>query len=295
MGWELLRELRYRPRAGAAARPLCAGSGLARVKGGFWVVADDLNHLVFIPDGGGVGTGHRIFPGILPTDVEERKKLKKDLESLIDLGRGRLVAFPSGSKRRRHRGALVSLTGSGRLRGSAQVDFRPLMDILGELVPDLNIEGGFVRGSRLVLLQRGNGRAAFNAVVKMRLKAFERGMRTGEWRKSKLGLKVKLAPLGKWGKTRLTFTDGFCLDGRAYYASAAEAGDDVYADGEVRGSVVGILRKGAVAVPLARLAKEKIEGLAPGRRAKGKLELFAVTDADDPRRPSKLLRTWVRA
>ena len=92
--WDVLKLLRWRA-PGVSARVLSAGSGLARVYGGFWVVADDLNHLVRVPDGKGLGRGHRIFPGELPVDAAGRKRVKKDLESLIDLGGGRLVAFPS--------------------------------------------------------------------------------------------------------------------------------------------------------------------------------------------------------
>lgn len=294
MPWETLKDLRWRPHGGGKLRPLCAGSGLARVRGGFWVIADDLNHAVFIPDGKSPGAGRRIFPGTLPTDVKRRKKLKKDIESLIDLGGGKLVAFPSGSKHRRCRGALLDLNKTGRFRESVQIDFRPLMELLGKAVPDLNIEGGFVRGSRVILLQRGNGRAGFNGVVKMRLKAFTHGMKHGEWKKSSLGLKIKKIALGSFGKVALTFTDGFFLDGTAYYAAAAEAGDDTYEDGKIHGSAVGLLRKGGRPVELARLKGEKLEGLAPGRRMNGLLEIFAVTDDDDPSKPSKLMRTWIK-
>ncbi len=257
------------------------------------MVADDLNHLVWIPDGKGVGRGHRIFPGELPGDAASRKRVKKDLESLIDLGDGRLVAFPSGSKNRRCRGVLIRLTSSGALKSAREINFRALMNILGDSIPDLNIEGGYVRRKRLILLHRGNGKSRFNAVVKIRLSAFKRGLK-GAWKRSALDIKIRRVPLPRWDRVPLTFTDAFFLDGVAYFSAAAEAGNSTYADGKIIGSVIGILPKHKKKpVILARLAGEKIEGIAPGARVNGSLEIFAVTDGDDPKKLSRLFRTTV--
>ena len=290
--WETVKLLRWRASPGAL-RPLCAGSGLTRVRGGFWAVADDLNHVIRIPDGKGHGRGYRLFADEPALDAAGRKRVKKDLESLIDLGDGRLVAFPSGSKDRRCRGSLVGLNAKGGFKSALEIDFRPLMELLGSLVPDLNIEGGYVSRRRLVLLQRGNGRSGFNAVVKLRLKGFLKGLE-GRWRPSALRIRVRRVPLGSWGGTGLSFTDGFFHEGTAYFAAAAEGGKDTYRDGKVAGSVVGGMRKGLKPVILARLKGEKIEGLALKSVKDDLLEICAVTDADNPRRLSRLLRTWIK-
>jgi hypothetical protein len=289
--WETLKTLRWRPRGGRE-RPLCAASGLVRVAGAFWSVGDDLHHAVRIPDGRTPATGHRLFAGDPPADHARRKKLKRDLESIFDLGKGRLIAFPSGSKRRRARGALIRVDAQGRFKNAREINFRPLIDLLEEKIPDLNIEGGFTRGGRLVLLQRGNGKAGVNAVVKLSLNGFMEGLR-GRWRASRLRLKVKRKTVGRWGRVALGFTDGFFHDGVAYFAAAAETGKDTYKDGKVLGSVLGALPKGKPPVILSRLAGEKIEGLALRSVKDGRLEICAVTDNDDPRRPSRLLRTWI--
>jgi len=289
--WDILKPLRWR--LDGKTSPLCAGSGLARVRGGFWAIGDDLNHLIRIPDGKSLGKGYRLFPGLLPLDSVERKRVKKDLETLIDLGGGRLLAFPSGSKGHRCVGALVHLDSKGRYKSSREIDFKPLLDLLCESVPNLNIEGGYASRKWLVLLQRGNGRLAFNAVVKLRLKAFLKGLE-GRWRPSALRLRVKRVPLGSWGKVPLSFTDAFYHEGTAYFAAAAEAGKDTYRDGKVSGSVIGALPKGRKPVILARLKGEKIEGLALKSVKDDLLEICAVTDADDPRKASRLLRTWVK-
>lgn len=292
-GWDTLKLLRWRPSSGKELRSFCAGSGLVRIPGGFWAVADDVNHLIRIPDGKGSGRGYRMLPGEPPVNAARRKRVKKDLESLIDLGDGRLVAFPSGSKDRRCRGALIRLSSRGRFKSAHEIDFRPLMDLLGELIPDLNIEGGYVSRRKLILLQRGNGKAGYNGIVKMRLKGFLKGLE-GRWRASALHLRPKRVSLGRWGSVALCFSDGFFHDGVAYFSAAAESGDDTYRDGRIYGSVVGALPKGGKPVILARLKGEKIEGLALKSVKDDLLEVCAVTDNDDPRLASRLFRTWIK-
>ncbi len=288
--WDTLKPLRWR--LDGETYPLCAGSGLARVRGGFWAIGDDLNHLIRIPDGKSLGKGYRLFPGLLPLDPVERKRVKKDLETLIDLGEGQLLAFPSGSKDHRCIGALVHLDAKGRYKSSREIDFLPILELLAKSVPNLNIEGGYVSRKWLVLLQRGNGRAAFNATVKVRLKPFLKGLE-GRWRAAALRVRVRRVPLGSWGKVPLSFTDGFYHEGTAYFSAAAESGRHTYRDGRVSGSVIGALPKGKKPVILARLKGEKIEGLALKSVKDDLLEICAVTDADNPRRPSRLLRTWI--
>ena len=289
--WTELKRLSWSPGSGGKLRPFSAGSGLVRGEGCFWAVGDDLSHVIRIPDGAGACRGYRMFPENPPEDPVRRKKLKRDLEALIDLGDGRLVAFPSGSKRRRARGAVIRLDKKGRFKDAREVDFRPLIRLLERKIPDLNIEGGFVRGERLVLLQRGNGKAGYNATARLSLQAFRRGMK-GDW--SAARLKIRRRSLGRWGKVALCFTDGFWHDGAAYFAAAAEAGKDTYRDGAILGSVVGVIKKGCAPRVLSRLPKLKLEGLALRAQKDGWLELCAITDNDEPGRPAVLLRAWIR-
>ncbi|MDX6768607.1 MAG: hypothetical protein SF051_03685 [Elusimicrobiota bacterium] len=281
-GFAALRRLRWRVGAGPW-RPLCAASGLVKAGARLWVVADDLNHLVELPS----GRGRRLFPGELPRDAARRKKVKKDLEALIALPGRRLLAFPSGSKPRRVRGAVVSLDARGRWKGAREIDCAPLLAALDEVIPGLNIEGGFVAGEDLVLLQRGNGRRRFNALVRCELAAFLAWL---DGRRGPPRVRVRRARLGEWDGTPLSFTDGFFHDGAVYFSAAAEVTDDPVRDGEVMGSVIGLLApRGGVRV-LARLPKVKVEGLALDAALARELRVLAVTDADDPRRPSVLLR-----
>lgn len=266
-------------------RPLCSASGLASAGRRFWLVGDDLQHVVEL----GTGRGRRLFAGDLPRQAQARKAAKRDLESLIALPDGRLLAFPSGSKSCRTRGAVIAVDRGGRFVSSRQVELGPLLRRLGARVPGLNVEGGFASGRELVLLQRGNGRRRVDAELRLPLRGFLAALDgVRRWPP----FKVRRVALGDWDGVPLSFTDGFAWRGGALVAAAAERTDDPVLDGEVKGSVIGLLRKGRF-TPLLRLPGLKVEGLALLRGQGRALTLLAVTDADDAKRASRLLRLRV--
>jgi hypothetical protein len=283
--WRTVKTLRWTDESGLT-RPLCSASGLARVEGRHWAVGDDLQHVVDLR----TGRGHRLFPGELPRGPKARKKAKADLESLIALPGRRLLAFPSGSKRSRTRGALVMLDAKGRFVRARPLDLSPLIRRLDRRIPGLNIEGGFVRGGKLVLLQRGSGRKRFSALVALSLPHFLAAVdgRRGWPRR----LKVHRARLGEWDGVPLSLTDAFLHRGSVVVSAAAEDTQDPVRDGRVLGSVIGTLegRRRPRLRPLLRVPGLKVEGLALESRRGTRATLLAVTDADDPRKPSRLLR-----
>lgn len=268
------------------SRPLCSASGLAAAGRRFWLVGDDLQHAVEL----GTRRGRRLFAGDLPREPRARKAAKRDLESLIALPGRRLLAFPSGSKDCRTRGAVITVDRAGRFLCSRAVELGGLLRRLGERVPGLNVEGGFVSGRELVLLQRGNGRRRVDAELRLPLRPFLAALSGARpWPRR---FKLRRVALGDWDGVPLSFTDGFAWRGGAVVAAAAERTDDPVLDGEVKGSVIGRLHRSRF-TPLLRLPELKVEGVAPLRERGRSLTLLAVTDADDRRRPSRLLRLRV--
>lgn len=264
-------------------RPLCSASGLARAGRRFWLVGDDLQHAVEL----GTGRGHRLFAGDLPRERRARKAAKRDLESLIALPGRRLLAFPSGSKACRTRGAVLRLDADGRLLGTRAVEFAAFLLAAGRRVPGLNVEGGYVSGRELVLLHRGAGRRR-SARLLVPLAPFLAALDGRRpWPRR---LRVSRAELGDWDGVPFSFTDGFAWRGGALVSAAAELTDDPVDDGEVKGSVIGRLDGRGRFTPLLRVPRLKVEGLAPLREDARALTVLAVTDADDRRRASRLLR-----
>ena len=74
------------------------------------------------------------------------------------------------------------------------------------------------------------------------------------------------------------------------FTAVAEATDDSVADGACVGSVVGVMSaQGELLVRHALPDNEKIEGI-DARWRRGTVEVCLVTDADNPRVASRLLR-----
>lgn len=199
------------------------------------------------------------------------------------------MAFGSGSKRNRDRAVLVQLDEQGDpVTDPRHVDLSPLYSALRREFADLNIEGAFVAGGELCLLQRGNLRSPVNACVRYEWHAFERWLRD-DGPVPTLRSIVRL-DLGQIEGVPLCFTDGAALPGGGWvFCAAAEATADSYTDGRCVGSAVGVVSASGALIavqPLGLVCKtEGITATVDGDR----LEILLVTDTDDRSVPAQLL------
>ena len=278
---------------------LSAASGLVQVGARCYVVADDENHIGALdPDGNDPVQLLRVLEGDLPDDKTARTAAKADLETLVALRptrawpAGALFAIGSGSRPNRRRGVVLPLAGDGGIVVAARrvVDLAPLYAALSSELATLNIEGAVVAGDDFVLLHRGNGVGGVNACIAYdaaQLLAWLAGDGAGRAPEPR---SITPHALGAIAGVALAFTDATALPGGGWMFSAvAEASDDTYADGASSGSVIGFVRADGVLGRMHVVADApKIEGLS-ATVADGRLCLLAVTDADDPDRPSQLL------
>ncbi len=272
----------------SAPLPLCAASGLVIVGGWAHVVADDaLDGVSFALDAPSEpGRPWPLFDGRLPEEPAARKAAKPDAESLLQLPpspehpHGALLALGSGSRATRFRGSLVALGPDGLPQGAPQpLDLHPWFDPWMPGVREPNVEGAFVRGDQLLLLQRRNGQAGSNATV------------TWPWPLAPGGApRVTHWDLGLLDGVPLGFTDGCALpDGGWLFSAAAEDTEDAYQDGRCTGSVLGRVDPDGRLCGLWRLSvTAKVEGLAVQPLASA-WRVWMVTDADDPTRAASLL------
>jgi hypothetical protein len=271
-------------------RHLSAASGLVCANGLVYVIADDEHHLAVFDDAHTHGRTVRLFEGRLPSGMKARKKRKPDTETLALLPGGVLLTLGSGSRPKRCRGAWIALDDDGRpLRPARQVDLSPLYEPLREHFDDLNIEGAFVCGREFVLLQRGHAGGSPNASVRYALKNVLAWLFDGA--DAPAVLNRQRHRLGSVAGVPLGFTDGAALPGgRWVFTAVAEVTDDSVADGACVGSVLGVMSaQGEVLARHAMPNDEKIEGI-DARLQRGGIEFCLVTDADDPRIASQLLR-----
>lgn len=295
---EALRTLRLAPSADGVSH-LSAASGLALVGDLAYVVADDEHALgLFDRSGDAPGQLLTLFDEGLPGTYDERKARKADLEALAvlppldGLPHGALLAIGSGSKPNRCRGALMALDALGVVAGDARaVDFTDLYLPLRAHFPELNIEGLFVTGGALCLLQRGSKVSPANACIRFDLVEFGRWLvQAGA---APQAASIEDYPLGSIAGVPLTFTDGAGLPGPAggwVFCAAAEDTGNSYLDGACAGSAVGMVDShGVLHGPFTIAAPAKVEGIALDPRGTPGTVLL-VTDADDRQTPACLLR-----
>jgi hypothetical protein len=265
---------------------LSAASGLVVLRDRLHVIADDAHHLaVFDLAGEDPGCLIRLIDGDLPQVAGARKRVKPDFEILVALpGAAGLLALGSGSTPQRLRGVLIELPGADGASLVRPIDLQPLFAALAPVVPETNLEGAVLEGETLLLFNRGNMRFPKSHVVEVPLAGLLGGGPV------KVTLRAELA-LPFVAGVPLTVTDACRLaNGQVLLATVAEATADSFADGALAGAAIIELDPsfGIAAVhPLD--PPRKVEGiavLAEGERSR----LLCVTDADDPDRPSTLLR-----
>jgi hypothetical protein len=294
-----LQNLTLNPALHPRGQPhLSSASGLVRVGDCWYVVADDEHHLGVLPAHANASLRLlRLFPGDLPPKTAARKALKPDLETLAVLPAmpgyptGALLSLGSGSKPARERGLVIALDAQGRVSADMRTQVLDLSDLYAPLrdeFADLNIEGAFMDGGKLRLLQRGNKGDGRNACISLdwvHLSAWLTGAHAAPAASS-----IGYLDLGEVQGVPLGVTDATPLPGGAWaFSAVAENTQDSYHDGACVGSAIGIVGADGQVQALHTLhAAPKVEGIAAALRG-DTLTLTMVTDADDPEVASQLL------
>jgi hypothetical protein len=247
------------------------------------------------------GTLLRVFPGELPDKKKPRKKRKPDLEVLLRLPtfascpHGALLALGSGSTAQRYRAVLVPLGKHGEVSAAPRMlDASALYELLAQQFDELNLEGGWVHGDELRLLQRGNKGNSPNAVIHLDLQPLLASLSAGDPLPAIAPLGIQTMQLGHINNVPLCFSDGCgLLDGRWLFTAVAEDTDSAYEDGVCVGAAVGMVDADNQVQWIKQITPHyKIEGIDARQEADG-IHLLMVTDADDVAVPSSLLAVVV--
>lgn len=261
-----------------------SASGLIRLNGKFYVVADDDLNLISFTESETGFDRIKLFAGSLPEDPVARKKVKADLEALtLITSLDAILALPSGSKPNRNTGALIH---SGSV---AKIDFSGLFAALNEKIENLNLEGIVEFGNAIKLFQRGNAKGAKNSIITLQSDIFVAELRTGIVTAKSL-VEIQNCNLGQLNGVPLSFTDAAVWDSatgkKIVFLAAAEDTQSTYDDGEFGGAIFGILNEaGDIVCKEEILSPQKPEGLW----AENDIFYF-VTDADDPNKKSEFYR-----
>jgi hypothetical protein len=224
-----------------------------------------------------------LLPGELPEEHAARKAHKPDFEALLSMPDGSLLALGSGSTAQRRRSVRVELGPNPQVR---VLDFSELYAALERELPELNLEGGAVWGECVWLCSRGNSERRDDALIELELHGFCAAIAAGRAPDAAVLRSVRRVQLGELSGAPLSFTDLSVLRGQLVFSAAAEASANTYDDGEVTGSIVGVLS--ALGLPQwpEQIPGLKIEGIC----AADENTLFLVADADDRGSRAPLLR-----
>jgi hypothetical protein len=259
---------------------ISAASGLIESHGKFFVVADDENFLAIYDQRTQIGQVSQVFNEILPNEKALRKKNKHDIEALVLLPQqNKLLLVPSGSTPARQRGAIMSQAG----QFENEVSFHLLFSQLTKEFSEINIEGGVVIGDELYLFQRGNGPKNQNGIIILNLTAFLSNQ--------KLKLKILPIDLGTHKGINLSFTDATVAGTKILFLAVAEDSNSTYLDGQVVGSVLGMMNpSGEILCTTPLATSSKPEGLCYSSSEKC---FYVVTDDDNRDLPSSLFRGYL--
>ena len=278
---------------------IAAASGIVRAGNFRYVIADDECHVgVFPRRGRGAGRLVRVRAGSLPLEHEARKRQKPDFEAITVVPpfegcpAGALLLLPSGSRPKRCRGVVMPLAPDGSLSGAARdVDMRPLYRAIGAAFP-LNIEGAFIEGSHLALMQRANTKRAINARVRIALRPFVDALENDRPPPRSALLDLQPFALGSIGGVPLGFTDAAALPSGGFaFTAVAEDTGNAYDDGGCVGAAIGIVdRRDRIVAQWQLHPPLKVEGIDVVV-SRDRVRIDVVTDADDADTAARLLTT----
>ncbi|MBI2377261.1 MAG: pyruvate kinase [Deltaproteobacteria bacterium] len=295
-------ETSRRALAFTSGEPVRAASAIVPFSGGWLVAQDDSNVAAHVTSEGVLALG--LSKSANAPDSPLKKALKPDLEAGITFssnGREISVLFGSGSTPLRMRAAVVEGTplrqAQGRPASARFVSLDGLylaaMDALRIGPEALNLEGACVVNGAVRFFQRGNAESGVNASFDVPLDSLVGAIEKRRPLTSRDLSNVRRYSLGALEGAGFGFSGAAALpDGRVLFSATAENSSSTYHDGQVAGSVLGLLDERQRIVATWRLpgAPVKLEGIAiegvEGREAR----VVGVTDADDPSRASELIR-----
>lgn len=282
-----------------------SASGIARVENRFIVVQDDANFIALTDL-----TGEKVIAVTLPAgeggkrqfdDLRGNKKFKMDLESCVVVSREEqnlLLTFGSGSNAYREKIVILrNLTGAPEPEVYDASELYLLLRSTKEFSgSEMNVEGAVFIDKKIRLFNRGNGSSSedaepVNASCDLDWQSLYAYLINP---KEKLPIlqNVVRYDLGSLDGLPLGFTDATSCGGKLFFAATAEDSPDALTDGEVKGSVLGIIneqneiRWAEVCDANGNKFLGKIEGVT--FLEKENHRAFVVTDQDSPEKASEL-------
>lgn len=209
---------------------------------------------------------------LLDSEIGETipKKQKSDFEALL-LHDDNLYAFGSGSTVNRNRLAIAGLKQKNNYIHDMSSLYALMRDKSGISVEEFNIEG-VVFLKHWYFFQRGNGTAGRNGIFTV----------AGDFTGKNFTIDYKEIKLPDCNGIAATFTDATAVGDKIYFLGTAENSNSVYHDGEILGSIIGIINPSTLEIGFTRKISDthKFEGLTLYRQSDKEITFLLCEDND---------------
>lgn len=208
------------------------------------------------------------FPLVKEAKENIEKAEKLDLESITQHG-NQLIMLGSGSTQKRNTMFSLDL-GSDTLQTQDLTALYQNLKTVGSFSDDqLNIEGAIYAHQTMLLFQRGNSKNSRNGIF-----IIPNNQEDG----------IRFVPilLPTLDDVETTFTDAILVNDKIYFLACAENTESTYEDGEVLGTILGIMHAPTFEIIDVQLLSEhqKFEGITLYKESENELEFILCEDND---------------
>ena len=208
------------------------------------------------------------FPLVKDAKENIEKVNKPDLESITQYG-NQLIMLGSGSTEKRNSMFTLDL-GSDTLQTQDLTELYQNLKTVGSFSDDqLNIEGAIYAHQTMLLFQRGNSKNSQNGIFIIPNNQED-------------GIRFVPISLPTLDDIETTFTDAILVNDKIYFLACAENTESTYEDGEVLGTILGIMHAPTFEIIDVQLLSEhqKFEGITLYKESENELEFLLCEDND---------------
>ena len=208
------------------------------------------------------------FPLVKEAKENIEKAEKPDLESITQYG-NQLIMLASGSTEKRNSMFTLDLGSDVLQSQDLSVLYQKLKSVGSFSNDQLNIEGAIYVNQTMLLFQRGNSKNCQNGIFII-LNHQEDGIRF---------VPISLPTLDD---VETTFTDAILVGDTIYFLACAENTTSTYEDGEVLGTILGIMHAPTFEIIEVHLLSEhqKFEGITLYNETETEIEFLLCEDND---------------
>jgi hypothetical protein len=208
------------------------------------------------------------FPLVKEAKENIEKAEKPDLESITQHG-NQLIMLGSGSTQKRNTMFTLDL-GTDALQSQDLTALYQKLKTVGSFTNDqLNIEGAIYAHQTMLLFQRGNSKNSQNGTFIIPNNQED-------------GIRFVPISLPTLDDVETTFTDAILVNDKIYFLACAENTTSTYEDGEVLGTILGVMHAPTFEIIDVQLLSEhqKFEGITLYKESETELEFLLCEDND---------------